>query len=157
MNAVERSSILELLRTQLGSAVPFATHAGTQLVEVGDGVAVAALDQTPSSVNHLGTQHAGALFTLGETASGAAMAGVFAERLAGIRPVVSDARIAYRRPARGRITANSRTSIPPDDLRATCAREGKVDFEVVVSLMDEGAREVAEMGVTWSVRAVAAE
>src|SRR5258706_7795561 len=68
----------ETIRAQMAAAVPFARHVGIELVEIVPGKGVATLDETATSVNHIGSQHAGALFTLGETASGAAMAGAFA-------------------------------------------------------------------------------
>jgi acyl-coenzyme A thioesterase PaaI-like protein len=50
----------------------------------------------------LGTPHAGALFTLAETASGAAMAGGFAELILGLRPVAKESRIQYQKVATAR-------------------------------------------------------
>jgi hypothetical protein len=80
----------------MGSNVPFTSHAGVTIVDVGSGEAT------------------GALFTLGETASGAAMAGAIAPVLMGVRPVASNANIAYVRSARRTITATAQTSITPD-------------------------------------------
>ena len=82
-------TLYETIRTQMTSTVPFARHAGVTITEVADGRAFARLPETPESVNHIGSQHAGALFTLGETASGAAMAGAFAQVLLAIRPVAA--------------------------------------------------------------------
>src|SRR4051794_23587239 len=57
--------------------------------------------------NHVGTVHAGALFTLGEAASGVAIARQVLSVLGGAMPVTKTASIAYRRPARGRIRATA--------------------------------------------------
>ena len=62
--------------------------------------------------NHLGSQHAGAMFTLAETASGAAMAGGFAELIMGLRPVAKEARIQYLKVAQGATHAKAR--VPGD-------------------------------------------
>ena len=69
--------VFDLLREQLGKTVPFANHVGVEIVEVGEGTATARLDEQPHTRNHIGSQHAGALFTLAEAASGGAMAGAF--------------------------------------------------------------------------------
>jgi acyl-coenzyme A thioesterase PaaI-like protein len=106
-------SIYETIRAQMGAAVPFAKHVGIELLEIAPGKGVAILGETATSVNHIGSQHAGALFTLGETASGAAMAGTFADLMLNIRPVASDASLEYRKLARGKITAIAITSDDP--------------------------------------------
>lgn len=52
--------------------MPFARHSGVVLQEVADGAAVASLPPAPEILNHVATVHAGAVFTLAETASGSA-------------------------------------------------------------------------------------
>lgn len=65
----------DLIRKQLSSSVPFARHAGVEIEKIESGRATARLPFRAEGLNHLGTQHAAALFALGEAASGAAMAG----------------------------------------------------------------------------------
>lgn len=48
------------------------------MLELVDGKASAQLAQRDDTTNHIKTQHAGAIFTLGEAASGAAMAATLA-------------------------------------------------------------------------------
>lgn len=142
----------DVIKAQLGAAVPFAQHAGVVLTEVGDGTATARLEQTADTINHIGSQHAGALFTLGETVSGAAMAGAIAPVLMQARPLVPSATIAYSKVAKGTITATARTSEPGADLLERLRAEGRAAFEVTVSLANEEGAEVATMTVTWHVR-----
>ncbi|MEZ5893696.1 MAG: DUF4442 domain-containing protein [Parvularculaceae bacterium] len=141
----------EMIRAQLGSAVPFARHAGVELVALTEGEGKAVLKQTDVSINHIGSQHAGALFTLGEAASGAAMAGAFAPVILIVRPVAASATINYRKIAKGTITAIAKTSRPGADLRAALDADGKVSFDVDVELADEQERPVADMKVVWHV------
>lgn len=143
----------DLIKAQLGEAVPFAKHVGIDIAHVGPGEARASLDETSVTVNHIATQHAGALFTLGEAASGAAMAGVFADRLLAVRPVAGEARISYKKLARGRITATAMVSRSASDLLADFEKDGKVAFDVAVSLTDSDENEVAAMTVAWHVKA----
>ena len=69
-------------------------------------------------MNHVQSQHAGALFTAGEAASGGAFVGGFAERMAEITPLAEKAEIQYRKVARGDITA--RATLSADS--ASCSR-----------------------------------
>ena len=142
----------ELIRAQMSAAVPFARHVGIELVEIAPGKGVATLGETATSVNHIGSQHAGALFTLGETASGAAMAGTFADLMQNIRPIASNASIEYRKLARGKITATAVTSDDPADLLAALHRDKKVVFDVAVTLANEAGVTIGSMSVRWQVR-----
>ena len=139
------------LRAQLAEAVPFARHAGVEIAEIGDGFAVAQLVQAVQLSNHLGSVHAGAVFTLGETASGAAMIGAFAQSATLIRPLATSARISYLKLARGTITARARTEMPGADLRQQLAAHGQVTFEVHVDVQDQRDRAIAQLVVAWRV------
>lgn len=141
-----------VIKAQLGSGVPFAAHTGVTLLAVDDGGASAALEQSPHTSNHIGSQHAGALFTLAEAASGAAMAGAFASQLLSIRPVAAAAQIRYLRIAKGRITAHARVEGDPEALRAALTSTRTVQFPVRVTLQDETDTQVADMMVEWNVR-----
>ncbi|NDC57312.1 MAG: DUF4442 domain-containing protein [Alphaproteobacteria bacterium] len=141
-----------MIKAHLSSNVPFANHTGVTLLDVNDGRAVAALEQSHETSNHIGTQHAGALFTLAEAASGAAMAGAFADRLLSIRPVAAAAQIRYLRIANGRVTAHARIDGDPEALRAALDATRRVQFPVHVSLRDDADKEVADMTVEWNVR-----
>jgi acyl-coenzyme A thioesterase PaaI-like protein len=143
----------EIIREQLGQAVPFARHAGVKLTHVESGLARAELEQTPTSINHIGTQHAGALFTLGETASGGAMAGLFADRILEVRPIAGEAQVRFTRLAKGRITAEARVAGARDSIIAAFEREKKVAFDVTVTMSDADGKEVATMRVSWTVKA----
>lgn len=143
--------MFEMIRDQLNGAVPFAAHAGVALTKVSPDGAAAELPQTATSVNHIGSQHAGALFTLGEAASGAAMAGVFAPVLLEVRPVAAGARIRYGRIAKGRISAEASVEGEGAALLDALARDGKVAFDVGVVLRDGDGQEVAAMTVNWHV------
>jgi len=139
----------DTLRDLLQHGVPFAGFVGVEISDVADGTSVVVLPERAELHNHLGTQHAGALFTAAEAASGAAMVGAFATELARIRPVAAEASIRYLRLARGAITATARLDDAPDALRASLANDGKVRFDASVSLTDADGREVAHATVAW--------
>lgn len=109
-----------------------------------------ALADDPTLTNHVGTVHAGALFTLGEAASGVAITDAVAAL--GAMPIAKGATIAYRRPAKGRIHARGRIIEDLDAIRARLRSEGKTAFDVAVTLTDGEGTEVATMTVTWHLR-----
>jgi acyl-coenzyme A thioesterase PaaI-like protein len=143
----------DMILKQLDSAVPFARHTGVTLLEIGDGTASAALDQSTETSNHIGSQHAGAMFTLGEAASGAAMAGALAPVILTLRPVAATAQIAYTKIAKGRLIARAKTSREGSELLKDLNANGKVAFDVSVDIQDAEGDTVVEMTVNWHVRA----
>jgi acyl-coenzyme A thioesterase PaaI-like protein len=136
----------------LNQAIPFNTHLGLQTVTVAADHGTVKLPSADHLHNHVGSQHAGALFSAGEAASGAAFVGAFAEMLGAITPLAQSADISYRKIARGEITATARFAEDMDALRAELEREGRVRFPIGVELTDAEGTVVAEMTVNWYVR-----
>lgn len=141
----------EMILEHLRHGVPFASHVGVELLSMDEGVGEARLEEQPQGLNHVATHHAGALFTLAEAASGAAMAGAFLPVLATIRPVTANAAIRYLRPARGTITATAQVETPAATLLDQLKASGKVEFRVGVVLRNSTGKEVASMDVDWNV------
>src|SRR3954451_15045805 len=142
----------EAVRAGLQEAIPYNRHLGLEVVEVGDGRGVVGLPESESLQNHVGTQHAGALFSAGEAASGAAFVGAFAERMGGITPLARSAQIEYRKLAQGPITATGSLSEEKPALLARLDSDGKVEFRVEVDLTNSDGAVVAHMSVDWHVR-----
>ena len=142
----------DAIRGGLQQAVPFNAHLGLEIQEVGAGVGVVKLPDRSELRNHVGTQHAGALFAAGEAASGAAFVGTFAERLGDITPLVRNAEIHYRKPGQGAITATGKLGSAPDELLTDLDDNGNVDFVVDVELANAHGEAVAQMSVQWSVK-----
>ena len=136
----------------LTQAVPFAAHLGLEITSVAEGEAVAVLPERQELTNHVGSQHAGALFSAAETASGAAFVGAFAERMGDVTPLARSAEIAYEKIARGPIEGAATLGMPRDEALATLDREGKVEFPCEVVLTDADGVRVATATVRWHVR-----
>lgn len=130
------------------TALPFNALVGLSA----DGDALALRD-AETLHNHVGTVHAGALFTLGEAASGVAIARHVAAVLGGAMPVTRGASISYLKPARGRVRATAGLAEDVDAIAARLRRDGKASFDVNVVLVDDANVEVATMTVAWYVRA----
>lgn len=143
----------EAIRAGLQAAVPYNVHLGLEVAQVAPARGVVRLPDRPEIRNHVGSQHAGALFSAGEAASGAAFVGAFAERLGDITPLAEGGDIAYRKLAQGVITATAQLDTPAEQLLAALDDEGVVRFEVGVELTNATGDLVAEMTVRWHVRA----
>ncbi len=142
----------DLIAKGMTQAVPFAGHLDLEIVEVGEGEATVVLPERPELKNHVGSQHAGALFTAAETASGAAFVGAFAERMGDVTPLARSAEISYERIANGPITAHARLATPAATLLDTLDAEGKVEFPCEIELTDADGTLVAAANVRWHVR-----
>ena len=142
----------EAVRAGLSQAIPYNGHLGLELVEVGDGRGVVKLPDSPALQNHVGSQHAGALFSAGEFASGGAFVGAFAPHMGSITPLARSAEIDYRKLAKGEITATGTLREPIGDLVARLDADGRVEFPIEVELTDAGGQVVAAMTVHWHVR-----
>jgi len=97
----------EAMKAGLGQAIPLVKTIGLEYVDLGPGTATVRLPDDPNLVNHVGSQHAGGLFTVAETASGGAFVSVFAERLGEVTPLAKAARIDYEKLAKGPIDATA--------------------------------------------------
>lgn len=139
----------DLLRDRLGATVPFAHHTGVQILEVGPGISKVALEERDEIRNHIGSHHAGALFTLAEAASGAAMGGAFFPVLEKVRPVAAEASIRYLKVAKGLITAVGEVRGDPKELLVELESAGRIRFPVDVTLSNEAGDEVASVTVEW--------
>jgi acyl-coenzyme A thioesterase PaaI-like protein len=142
----------DLIAKGMTQAVPFAGHLSLEIVEVGEGEATVVLPERPELKNHVGSQHAGALFTAAETASGAAFVGAFAERMGDVTPLARSAEIAYEKIANGAITATATLGVDVAEALATLDAEGKVEFPCQVELSDGDGQRVASATVHWHVR-----
>ena len=142
----------DLIAQGMTQAVPFAAHVGLQVTHVAPGEATVTLPARAELTNHVGSQHAGALFTVAETASGAAFVGAFAERLGDVTPLARSAEISYTKIAKGPIEASAKLGIPADEALAALDAEGKVVFPCEVELTDASGEPVATATVQWHVR-----
>jgi uncharacterized protein (TIGR00369 family) len=133
-------------------AVPFAGFLGVEVTALTAGEATAVLPERAELKNHVGSQHAGALFTAAETASGAAFVGAFAERMADVTPLARSAEISYEKIAKGPIEAKATLGVPADEALATLDAEGKVVFPCEIELTDADGQRVATATVEWHVR-----
>jgi uncharacterized protein (TIGR00369 family) len=142
----------DLIAKGMSQAVPFVGYLGLEITEISEGEATVVMPERPELLNHVGSQHAGALFTAAETASGAAFVGAFAARMGDVTPLARSAEIAYEKIASGPITATARLAVDAAEALATLDAEGKVEFPCKVELSDGEGQRVATATVHWHVR-----
>ena len=136
----------------MAMAVPFVGFLGIEITDISAGEATVRLPRRTELTNHVGSQHAGALFTAAETASGAAFVGAFAVRMGDVTPLAKSAEIDYRKVASGPITASAVLGVDAAEALAILDSEGKVEFPCEVELSDESGNVVATATVHWHVR-----
>lgn len=117
------------LRRIVSNLIPFGTHAGVQVTELGPDRAVVEIPDEQHVLNHLSTVHAGALFLAADIAGACAFVGAAASRLPAIGSLVlRDARITFRKPAVGRIRATG--TLDQRDIDAVLSARGEQRLEV---------------------------
>jgi len=142
----------DLIAKGMTQAVPFAGHLQLEISEISEGEATVLLPDLPELKNHVGSQHAGALFTAAETASGAAFVGAFAERMGDVTPLARSAEISYEKIASGTITARARLGMPTAQALEALDADGKVEFPCGIEMTDADGQLVAAANVRWHVR-----
>ncbi|HVQ59245.1 MAG TPA: DUF4442 domain-containing protein [Solirubrobacterales bacterium] len=142
----------DLIAQGMIQAVPFAGHLGLEIASIAEGEATVVLPERAELTNHVGSQHAGALFTAAEAASGAAFVSAFAERLGDVTPLARSAEISYDKIAKGPIEARAKLAVPAAEALTTLDTEGKVVFPCEIELTDASGQRVATATVQWHVR-----
>jgi len=132
-------------------AVPYIGHLGLEITSMSEGEAVVRLPDRPKLHNYVGSQHAGALFSVAETASGAAFVGAFAARIREVTPLARNAEISYEEIAKGPIEASAKLGIDAGEALARLDADGKVEFPCEIELTDASGTRVATATVSWQV------
>jgi acyl-coenzyme A thioesterase PaaI-like protein len=137
--------------------VPFARTLGLSIVDVGvddDGAvrAVAELPDAESIHNHVGGPHAGAMFSLGESASGAVVMAAFGDHMHRGVPLAVRADIAYRKVAMGLVRATARLRRPVSEVLAELDAGTRPEFAVAIEITTPDCTVTAEMTVVWTIR-----
>jgi acyl-coenzyme A thioesterase PaaI-like protein len=142
----------EAIKQGLSQAVPLVRTLGLEYLELSAERALLRLPDRTDLHNHVGGPHAGAMFTLGESATGAVVIGSFADLLDRFTPLAAGAQIRYRALAMGPVTAEATLARSTDEIRAELAEAGKVRFDVNVVIRDEAGTTTGEMTVSWALR-----
>ncbi|EFL42578.1 MULTISPECIES: DUF4442 domain-containing protein [Streptomyces] len=136
----------------LAATVPMARTLNLQFLETTPERAVVALPDQNEYHNHVGGPHAGAMFTLGESASGAIVLAAFGDQLARAVPLAVSAEIAYKKLAMGPVTATATLGRPAAEVVAELDEGRRPEFPVSISIRREDGAVTGEMSVVWTLR-----
>ncbi|MFE3598212.1 DUF4442 domain-containing protein [Streptomyces sp. NPDC059096] len=136
----------------LAATVPMARTLGLGYQEITTERAVVHLPDQPDFHNHVGGPHAGAMFTLAESASGAIVIAAFGHLLERVVPLAVKAEIHYKKLAMGPVTATAVLGRPAADVIAELDAGGRPEFPVAVTLTREDGAVTGEMTVVWILR-----
>jgi acyl-coenzyme A thioesterase PaaI-like protein len=132
--------------------VPMVGTLSLEFLELGEHTAVMRLpDQRPYH-NHIAGPHAGAMFTLGESASGALVLGNFAEHLGRVTPLAVEANIAYKKVAMGPVVATAVMTRSVQDVLEELDGGTRPEFRVDITLATEDGTTTGEMYVVWTLK-----
>lgn len=132
------------------TAIPMAATLGLRFELLTHEKCVMTLPDQPEYRNHVGGPHAGAMFTLGESAAGALVVANLGEYLGELIPLAGTVTIKFLAVARGDVTACAKATLDVDVIRARVAAGEKPAFEVPVELFVDGEL-TGELTVAWVV------
>ncbi|HEY5835226.1 DUF4442 domain-containing protein [Streptomyces sp.] len=136
----------------LTATVPMVRTLDLQYGETTAEHAVVHLPDQPAFHNHVGGPHAGAMFTLAESASGAVVLGAFGDQLGRAVPLAVRAEIAFVKLAMGQVTATARLGRPAAEVVAELDAGQRPEFPVEVSIRRADGAETGHMTIVWTLR-----
>ena len=136
----------------LAATVPMVRTLKLEYLETTPEKAVLSLPDQSEYHNHVGGPHAGAMFTLGESASGAVVLAAFGDQLARAVPLPVTAEIAFKKLARGPVTATATLGRSVEDVVAELDAGERPEFPVTVAIQREDGAVTGEMTVIWTLR-----
>ncbi|MFD9872632.1 DUF4442 domain-containing protein [Streptomyces niveus] len=136
----------------LAATVPMARTLNMEFLETTAERAVVRLPDQAEFHNHVGGPHAGAMFTLGDTVSGAVVLAAFGDQLTRAVPLVVKAEIGYKKLAMGVVTATATVGRPVADVVAELDGGGRPEIPVTVVFNREDGAVTGEMTIVWTLR-----
>ncbi|MER5709778.1 MULTISPECIES: DUF4442 domain-containing protein [unclassified Streptomyces] len=136
----------------LAATVPMAGTLKLEFLETTAERAVVRLPDQPAYHNHVGGPHAGAMFTLAESASGAIVLAAFGDQLSRAVPLAVSAEIGYKKLAMGVVTATATLGRPAAEVVAELDAGQRPEFPVRIAITREDGAVTGEMTVVWTLR-----
>ncbi|MER7850045.1 DUF4442 domain-containing protein [Kitasatospora sp. NPDC096077] len=136
----------------LDSTVPMAHTLKLEYLETTAERAVLRLPDQPAFHNHVGGPHAGAMFTLAESASGCIVIAAFGDQMSRAVPLAVNAEIAYKKLAMGEVTATAVLGRPVAEVVAELDAGGRPVFPVTVEITRADGAVTGVMTITWTLR-----
>lgn len=136
----------------MATSVPMVATLNLEFTEANSERAVVRLPDQSAFHNHVGGPHAGAMFTLGESASGAIVMSAFADQLSRAVPLAVRSDIAYKKLAMGPVTATAELGRPVADVVKELDAGERPEFPVEITITREDGAVTGEMTIIWTLR-----
>lgn len=142
----------EGVKKGMPTLVPMVGTLNLEFLELDETTAIVRLPDQQPFHNHIGGPHAGAMFTLGESASGALVLGNFADHLDKVVPLAVAANIAYVKVAMGPVTATATMTRTVADILAELESGSRPEFRVDIEIASEDGTPTGTMYVVWTLK-----
>ncbi|GGV94233.1 DUF4442 domain-containing protein [Streptomyces gelaticus] len=136
----------------LVATVPMARTLNLEFLETTAERAVVRLPDQAAYHNHIGGPHAGAMFTLAESASGAIVIAAFGDQMSRAVPLAVKAEIGYKKLAKGVVTATATLGRPAAEVIAELDAGRRPEFPVAIEIQRADGAVTGEMTVVWTLR-----
>ncbi|MGW2473364.1 DUF4442 domain-containing protein [Streptomyces sp. NPDC001665] len=136
----------------LAATVPMVRTLNLEFLESTADRAVVRMPDQADYHNHVGGPHAGAMFTLAESASGAIVIAAFGDQLSRAVPLAVSAEIGYKKLAMGEVTATAVLGRPAAEVVAELDAGERPEFPVTVEIRRADGAVTGEMAVVWTLR-----
>ncbi|SEE18697.1 uncharacterized domain 1-containing protein [Streptomyces sp. 2131.1] len=136
----------------LAATVPMVRTLNLEFLESTAERAVIRMPDQADYHNHVGGPHAGAMFTLAESASGAIVIAAFGDQLGRAVPLAVSAEIGYKKLAMGEVTATAVLGRPAAEVVAELDAGERPEFPVTVEIRRGDGAVTGEMTVVWTLR-----
>lgn len=133
-------------------AVPMVATLNIEFVEVSNERAVLRLPDQKEYHNHVGGPHAGAMFTLGESASGALVLANFGDIMEQATPLAVESTIQYKKLALGAVTATATMMRSGDQVLAELNAGKRPEFLVEITIATDDGTVTGEMTIVWTLK-----
>lgn len=143
---------LTTVAAEMPTLVPMVGTLRIEFLELSEQRALLRLPDQPAYRNHIGGPHAGAMFTLAESASGALVLGNFGRLLDVATPLAVEATIRYRKVAFGPLLAQALLHDSPESIAAQLERGERPEFRIEVTLTNEESTVTGEATFVWTLR-----
>jgi len=143
---------LEAVKVGFPQAVPMVATLALTFDELDYQTAAMTLPDQSAYHNHVGGPHAGAMFTLAESASGALVLANFGDRLGDATPLAVEATIRYLKLAMGPVTATARMMRSGEEILAELDRGGRPEFLVEIDLTTSDGTVTGQMTIVWTLK-----
>lgn len=142
----------QIVMSSFPQVVPMVGTLGLEFTELQSDRAVMVLpDQAPYH-NHVAGPHAGAMFTLAESASGALVFVNFGDRMGEATPLAVEATIRYLKFAKGRVTATATMNRDPAEIIAELDAGQRPEFAVDIAITTDDGTQTGAMTVLWTLK-----